>query len=174
MNWLDIIIVIIVLIPAFTGFRKGFMRKVLGIAGIAAGFILAVKFYSDVSAILSPVIKESPTLVNVISFLLIVALIYAGAVWLARFMSDISPGTEMLNKLLGVTLGLVQGVIISSVLLYNLSFINIPSMETRNSSMLYKHVYKAAPAMFDKIIELFPGLEETYMNYKNKPAENKK
>ncbi len=174
MNWLDIVIVIIVLVPAFSGFRKGFMRKILGIAGIALGFILAVKFYETIAGFISPVIKEGPALVNVISFLLIVAVVYGLSIWLARFMSDISPGTDFLNKLLGTVFGIIQGAIISSVLLYNLSLIDIPSAETRNGSILYKPVYKAAPLMFDKIIDLFPGLQETYRNYKNEPAEKQK
>src|SRR3972149_8616451 len=110
MNWLDIVIVLLVLIPSYLGFRKGFMRKILGIIGIAAGFILAVKFYSSVAGILSSFIKESPVIVNVISFLLIVAIIYFLAVWLAKYMSDIGSGSQLINRLLGTAFGFIQGL----------------------------------------------------------------
>jgi uncharacterized membrane protein required for colicin V production len=82
-------------------------------------------------------------------------------------MSDIGGGTKFINKLLGTAFGFVQGLILASVLLYNLAFINIPSAESRNSSILYSQVYKTSPALFDKIIEFFPGLQETYSKYKN-------
>jgi len=174
MNWLDIAILIILLLPSFIGFRKGFVRKILGILGIAAGFILAVRFYENLSSFLSSFIKESIIFVNVISFLLIIIIIYGFAVWLARYMSDIGGGTSFINKVLGTAFGFLQGLILASVLLYNLAFINFPSAETRSSSMFYGSVYQVAPALFDKIIDLFPGLQETYKQYKGSGQEEKK
>jgi membrane protein required for colicin V production len=174
MNWLDIVIIVILLIPSYIGFRKGFVRKLFGIIGIAAGFVLAVRFYENLSSLLQNVIKESTIFVNVVSFLLIVVFVYSVSVWLAKYMSDIGGGTNFINKILGTAFGFVQGLILASVLLYNLAFINFPSQGARSSSALYGPVYKVAPALFDKIIELFPGLKETYNEYKGSPQEEKK
>jgi len=156
------------------GFRKGFVRKILGIIGIAAGFVLAVNFYGNLSSILSKVIKENIIFVNVISFLLIVLAVYGISVWLAGYMSDIGGGPNFFNKIFGTAFGFLQGLILASVLLYNLAIINFPSPETRNSSMFYTSVYKVAPLLFDKLIELFPGLKETYNQYKGTKQEEKK
>lgn len=174
MNWLDIVIVLIIAVPTWFGFRRGFVRKLLGIIGIIAGFILAVKFYENVANILSAFIKQSPLLVDVISFLLIVAIVYGISLWLARFMSDIGGGMNFLNRLLGLIFGFLQGLIVASVLLYNLALINLPSQDSRNTSALYQPVYKVAPAIFDKVIELFPGLQDTYRKYKEAPPEKNK
>jgi membrane protein required for colicin V production len=174
MNWLDIVIALLIAIPAFIGYRKGFLRKVLGIAGIALGFILAVKFYDKAAGILGTFIKENQLFLNVIGFLLIVALLYGISLWLARFFSDMNSGTSIINKILGTAFGFLQGLIAVSVLLYNLSFINYPSAETRNSSRLYPVVYKVAPALFDKLIDLFPGLQDAYRQYKGEPSKEKK
>ena len=65
MNWIDIVIALIVTLPAYFGFRKGFLRKLLGIAGIILGFILAIKFYPAVSSVLSAIIKENTTFIHV-------------------------------------------------------------------------------------------------------------
>lgn len=167
MNWLDILIALMVTIPTYFGFRKGFLRKLLGIAGIIAGFILAIKFYSSVSTVLSSVIKGNPVFVNVLSFLLIIGILYGAAVWLARFIANMNSGTGIADKILGTVTGFVQGLIISSVLLFNLALADMPSAQTRESSLLYKPVYKIAPAIFDKIIEYFPGLQELYNEYLN-------
>jgi membrane protein required for colicin V production len=174
MNWLDIAIIIILLIPAYIGFRKGFVRKIFGIAGLAAGFVLAVKFYDSLSSILVKIIKENIIFVNVISFLIIVILVYGISIWIAGYMSDIGGGTSFFNKLFGTAFGFLQGLILASVLLYNFAFINFPSVESRNSSMLYPHVYKVAPVLFDKIIEVFPGLKDTYNHYKASSQDDKK
>jgi len=171
MNWLDIVIALIVTLPAFIGFRKGFLRKIVGIAGIAAGFILAVRFYDKAAGVLSSLIKESQLFINVISFLIIITLLYGISLWLGRFLSDINSGTSIINKILGTAFGFLQGLIVASVLLYNLAFINFPSEQTRHTSALYPFVYKIAPSMFDKIIDLFPGLQNAYKKYQEKTAE---
>lgn len=166
MNWLDIVIVLLVTLPTFFGFRKGFLRKLLGIAGIILGFILAVKFYDTLTPLLSKVIKENPVFVNVLSFLIIIGIVYGASVWLARFIANMNSGTSLVDKILGTAVGFFQGLLVASVILYNLSFANLPSAETRNSSLLYGAVTKIAPAMFDKILEFFPGLQDLYRDYK--------
>lgn len=174
MNWIDILIVFLVTLPTWFGFRKGFLRKLLGIAGIIAGFILAIKFYDSITPILSKVIKENPVFVNVLSFLLIIGILYGASIWLARFIANMNSGTSLVDKILGTIVGFIQGLLVASVLLYNLSFANLPSKETRDNSMLYGTIVKIAPAMFDKIIYYFPGLQDLYHEYKNpviKPTE---
>ncbi len=166
MNWLDIVIVLLVTLPTFFGFRKGFLRKLLGIAGIILGFILAVKFYDTLTPLLSKVIKENPAFVNVLSFLIIIGVIYGASIWLARFIANMNSGTSIIDKILGTAVGFLQGLLVASVLLYNLSFANLPSAETRNNSLLYGTVTKIAPAVFDKILEYFPGLQDLYKEYK--------
>lgn len=166
MNWLDIVIVLLVTLPTFFGFRKGFLRKLLGIAGIILGFILAVKFYDTLTPLLAKVIKENPVFVNALSFLIIIGIVYGASVWLARFIANMNSGTSLVDKILGTAVGFFQGLLVASVILYNLSFANLPSAETRNSSLLYGAVTKIAPAMFDKILEFFPGLQDLYRDYK--------
>lgn len=166
MNWLDIVIVLLVTLPTFFGFRKGFLRKLLGIAGIILGFILAVKFYDTLTPLLAKIIKENPVFVNVLSFLIIIGIVYGASIWLARFIANMNSGTSIVDKILGTAVGFLQGLLVASVLLYNLSFANIPSASTRDSSLLYGTVTKIAPAVFDKILEYFPGLGDLYREYK--------
>lgn len=153
--------------PTYFGFRKGFLRKLLGIAGIVVGFILAIKFYDTLTPVFSAVIKENKTFVNVISFLFIIGVLYGVSLWLARFIADMNSGTSIVDKILGTAVGFFQGLIVSSVLLYNLSIADIPSKQTRDSSMLYSTVYGIAPAVFDKVLDLFPGLQDMYREYKS-------
>lgn len=171
MNWLDILIALIVTLPAYFGFRKGFLRKLLGIAGIIAGFILAVKFYDTAANVLSVIIKENQTFVNVIGFLVIIGIVYGASIWLSRFIANINSGTGIIDKILGTITGFLQGLIVASVLLYNLSLADLPAKQTRETSLLYSTVYKIAPVLFDKVIELFPGLQELYNEYKSPPKQ---
>jgi membrane protein required for colicin V production len=166
MNWLDLVIILIIALPTFFGFRKGFLRKLFGLLGLLAGFFLAVRFYLPFFDVLSKLIKTDPVMVKVISFLLILAVVYSVGVWLATFMSGMNSGTKKLDKLAGAITGFAQGVIISSILLVNLSYLNMPEQITRDTSYLYPKIYKIAPAIFDRIIEATPGIKTTYEEYK--------
>lgn len=165
MNWLDILIVLLIALPAFFGFRKGFLRKLLGIAGIIAGFILAVNFYLQLTGILDKIIKENTVFVKVLSFLIIIGAVYGASVWLARYIANINSGTGIIDKILGTVAGFLQGLLVTSVLFYNLSVADIPSVNTRQSSLFYLSVVKVAPAVFDKVLVFFPGLKELYREY---------
>jgi len=52
-----------------------------------------------------------------------------------------------------------------------LNFADFPSQKTRETSLLYNNVIKIAPAIFDKVIEYFPGLQDLYNEYKNSPKQ---
>ena len=168
MNWLDLIIVLIITVPTFFGFRKGFLRKFLGIIGIILGFILAVKFYSPISSFLKSFIHTDVLVIDVISFLLVIGTLHGISIWAARFMSGMNSGTSLLDKIAGTVFGFIQGLIVASVLLYNLTYINFPDIKTREDSLLYARVYKVAPALFDKIISFSPDLKQVYEEYKQK------
>lgn len=166
MNWLDILITVLVTIPAFFGYRKGFLRKFFGLLGLLVGFFLAVRFYGNLFDVLSKLVKSDPMLVKVLSFLIIIGAIYGAGVWLATFMSGVNSGTKMLDKISGSVMGFIQGVVVTSVLLVNLSSLDMPEQHTRDTSLLYASVYKVAPAIFDRIIEITPGIKTTYEEYK--------
>lgn len=173
MNWLDIAIVIIIALMTLIGFRRGFLRKVLGLAGIIVGVILAVKLYPVPSSLVISLFKVSTRTSYIISFLLIVLLIYAVSVWLSKYVSDIK-GISLINRILGAVLGFVQGLIITSLFVNNLSLINYPREEVRNNSIMSKMVSPVAPALFDKIVGYSPELKETYEDYKKSPSNNSK
>lgn len=171
MNWLDIIIALIVGLTTVVGFRQGFLRKILGIAGIIGGFILAIQFYKDVGGFLQKLFSLSNAEAFIIAFIMIVLVIFSAAVWVSRFFTDKNSTLSTINKILGAGFGLLQGVILASVVLSNLALINIPNETIRNSSLLYKMVYPVAPKILDLTIshsETLKGLYNEYLSTPNK------
>jgi uncharacterized membrane protein required for colicin V production len=168
LNWLDLVILVFVALLTFLGFRKGFLRKVLGIAGLIFGFILAIRFYDLVSNLFLKLTDANESLMRIIAFLFIIAAVYSLAIWIARFMTNINPSLSKIDKMAGAILGFVEGLLITSILLVNLSFINYPDVKIRETSALYTRVYSIAPFLFDKIISYSPSLKDMYLEYKSK------
>ena len=105
---------------------------------------------------------------QVISFLLIIGIVYGLSVWVSKFIAGMNSGTSLIDKIAGTLFGFLQGLILASVLLVNLSYVNLPGSEVRSNSLLYGRVYKVAPAIFDKIISYSPDLAQIYQEYKQK------
>ena len=70
MNWLDIIIIFLLVIPAFIGFKRGLAKTLLPLLAIITGVILAGIFYGAVSNWLSSWL-HSPLQANIVAFFLI-------------------------------------------------------------------------------------------------------
>ena len=54
MNWLDIVIIVIILLFGMMGLWKGAIKAVFGIAGLLGGIALAGRYYQTLASILSP------------------------------------------------------------------------------------------------------------------------
>jgi len=122
MNWLDITIIAVIALMSLIGFRRGFLRKILGLAGIVAGVLLAVKLYPVTAPLFISLFKVSNATAYILSFLLIVMIVYSISIWLARYASDIK-GISLINRIFGAVLGFIQGLILTSLFVNNLAII---------------------------------------------------
>jgi membrane protein required for colicin V production len=117
MNWLDIALIVIIAIAAFTGFRMGLIKAVLSLAGTIVGVVLAGHYYILLSERLSFIPQES--IAKIVAFaiilLAVMAIVSVIASLLKWAVSLIMLGWA--NRLGGAILGLVLGVIFCSALL---------------------------------------------------------
>ena len=118
MNWLDILLLLIVVISIVSSFRKGFSRQVIHLAAVVAGILLGAWFYGRVAEYLQPHMN-SPTAARLGGFFLIfVAVLVLGAIIsgiVGRFLRV--TGLSFVDHILGAGLGVLQGVLISAALL---------------------------------------------------------
>ncbi|HWQ81836.1 MAG TPA: CvpA family protein [Ignavibacteria bacterium] len=155
MNALDIIILILILLPAIFGLKKGLLKSVFSIAGIILGIILAVKFNSGVSLILKNLIKD-PKLVQVISFVSIILLVYFLSVFIASKISKINTLSETFDKIGGFVFGGLKGLLSASILLILLGSYSILPQTQKTNSALYPYVYNAAPSTYNAVKNFIP------------------
>ncbi|MCR4396141.1 MAG: CvpA family protein, partial [Candidatus Saccharicenans sp.] len=117
LNWLDSLLLVILLVTFVIGLVKGFIRQVIGLLAVVGGLILAARYYTWLSWKLFRVV-ESDFWRNGLSFLLIFfGVILAG--WALSFiLSKLMKGTlSLTNHLLGGALGLLKGVLIGAVII---------------------------------------------------------
>jgi membrane protein required for colicin V production len=74
MNWLDIVILIILVLSAFGGLKNGLIKSLLSLIGLIVGVVLAGRFYESFSGVLSFISSERAAHIAafVIIFLLVI------------------------------------------------------------------------------------------------------
>jgi membrane protein required for colicin V production len=117
-NWLDYILLAILLASALLSARKGFSREIVGLAAAFGALVLGMWFYGLAGSFLIPYVN-STRMANLIGFLLVVfAVLLLGGMlgWIvSRFLRTI--GLSFFDRLFGAAFGLVRGLLIAIALL---------------------------------------------------------
>lgn len=155
MNALDIIILILIILPAIFGLKKGLIKSVFSYAAIVAGIILAVKFNSGFVLILKPIIKD-PKLAQLITFVLMILTVYLLGIFIASKISKLNFVSETIDKVGGFLFGGLKGVLFVSILLLLFASYSILPKTQMSGSFLYPYVSQAAPSTYNLIKDVFP------------------
>ena len=140
--YFDIIIILMVVILALKGLFTGLVRELCSVFGIIGGVLLASRFNESLGGALNSVLKiESPTLVNLVGFVVILGAMWVFALVIAevlvRFVKFVKLG--IVDKIGGV------GILVLSIIFFTFSKINFLSnwtLKLRDSSALYPVMIK--------------------------------
>jgi membrane protein required for colicin V production len=147
MNWLDIVIIIVVVSLGIAGLRQGLIRTVFGIAGLIGGIFLAGRYYDELAARLFPF---GAIWGNIAAYaiILIATLVVAGVIgWLlAKLINFAALG--WLDKFMGFILGVViAGLLCAAILAIAVKF--YPGMEaTINQSVIARFLVGGFPLLY--------------------------
>lgn len=118
MSTLDTFLIVVIVLCGILGIYWGFIRQVLSVAGLIAGLVLASRYGERVADWLSSFITNE-TVVQALGFLFVLiavsAIVSLLATLLRRFVGLLFLG--WLDHLIGGVLGLVQGMLLCTVLL---------------------------------------------------------
>jgi membrane protein required for colicin V production len=118
MNWLDFILLAILLSSTVSGAMKGMARVAIGLVATILGVLFAARWYTDAGMLFREYVS-SPAIANAIGFLVIlIAFTVAGAI-IAAMLAAIFKwvGLSWLDRSLGAVFGLLRGLLVAVVLL---------------------------------------------------------
>jgi membrane protein required for colicin V production len=175
MNWLDAIIVVILILSLVMGFINGLIKEVASLAALILGVWGAIKFSTFTAGKLYDYFDMSGHYVGIIAFIvtfaIIVVIIHFVGILADKLVNAVSLG--FLNRILGIVFGLLKSVLIMSVVFVVLNALDarrsfLPH-ETIEASRFYNPISDIAPAIFPIIGE--GGINQSFDRFKKKPEE---
>lgn len=117
MNWVDIVLLVILVLTLIMGIVRGLMRQIIGILSVVVGLLLAVNYYEVATEFIGQVITNE-FLAEFLGFLTIFVLILLIGWLISLAVPRLLKGPfKGLDHILGGFFGFVKGVIICGILL---------------------------------------------------------
>lgn len=172
MNYIDYVIFGVLVVAFILGFKDGLIRKLIGLAGIIIGIILAVKFSGWLGSLLAPIFDNEIYFARIAAGFIIFILIIILAAVIKRIVHPHDKVNKMVNQVLGGVTGILQVLFILSGALFLLAILNVPNKIDQKKSLLYGSVYSVVPKSIDFIIGK-KGYVNTFMEKKENKTDQK-
>lgn len=154
MNYLDIILLILLLLSAFNGFKNGFVEELAGLVALILGIWAAIKFSAVLGVYLTDTFQLEGKYVNIIAFIGIFIFVIILINIIGALISNLLKAIRLnfINRLAGFLFGALKGILILSVFLVVINKIDqdvhlIP-IEAKNNSRMFEPVKDFAPTVF--------------------------
>lgn len=161
MNILDIILLVCLIPAIIQGLRKGFIAQVVAIISLVLGGWMAYLFSSALTKWLGQWIEISSAVLNIISFILIFALVVTGLFLLGKILEASVKIILLgwLNKLLGLIFALLKYALVIGLLIILFDSVNnsvgIVSESYLDSSVMYSAFRKITYLIFPYLKSIF-------------------
>ncbi len=123
---IDIILIIALIACVVHGFSKGLVSKLLSLAGLLTGIIIAAKDSKKIAQLVQGILGTSEVVSGIIGIVLLFALLFLIARLFGKFFKKISI-LKIWDKFGGAIFGALEGGVLLSLMLLFLSLFDIPA-----------------------------------------------
>lgn len=167
MNYIDIVLLLLLLTGAIRGFIKGFIFEIAVLGALFLGMYTGFHFAYIIQPYLLKIGKMNPLTVSYVSFFITFLLVAIGIFFLAKLFEGLIniAALGIFNKILGAVFGLLKYAFIISIVLYFFNQLDAKhhylSADKKAESHVYYPVLKLSPALLPVMAEIKKGAEES-------------
>ena len=165
MNYIDYIIILVILIGFLLGFKDGLVRKIIGLAGLALAILLAIEFSEELGNFLSPIFNDEIYFSNIVSGFIIFVLTILITSIIKRIVHPLDKVNRFVNQFLGGLAGAIQIIFFISDFLLFLNIFSVPEQETRINSVLYDGIAALVPNAIDFVLGDNSKTQDLFQEY---------
>ena len=163
-NWVDALVIIIVLRSTYVGSQRGFFGELFNIIGICFSIIFGIHFYFRLSNFLNAYLLIPLNIANFISFIIIALIVFIVIKYIYGLLTRIIK-IEMfqaISKTGGTLLGFLRGTAICMLLVFVMLLVPISYIteSVKSRSLLSPFLAGAGSVMYKKSIGLISAIED--------------
>lgn len=157
MNYLDVIIILLIIFSAIHGYKKGLIHELASLASLVLGIYLAIRFNEWVAAKFQYFFSQNTSFI--VAFVLIFIIVSISIFFIGKMLEKTFEEAELgpINKLAGIVFNIAKTVIFLSVFIFVLNFFsfskNWPDQATKESSFFYSRIESVAPSIYPLIVK---------------------
>jgi membrane protein required for colicin V production len=162
---IDIALIIILIVGAVAGYKKGFLSELFTLLGIILGVLAGFKLMGTAMLMLDEHYDINENVLPYAAFGVVFLVVVIGITLLGKVFKSSLEKTVLggVDKLLGGVLGILKTAFMVSVLIWLLTSLNVyaPASFTKDS-WLYPTVARFAPVVTAWIGEIFPVFSDLF------------
>lgn len=165
MSRIDIALAIMLLIGAFTGYRKGFLSELFSLLAIILGILAGFKLMGEAMILLSGNYSIDDNVLPYVAFAVVFLIVVIAVSLLGKVLKTSLEKTVLGNadQLAGSLLGILKAAFMASVLLWIITSMNVNIPEHwMEDSWLHPMIASLAPAVTAWIGEVFPVFSDLF------------
>ncbi len=161
MNWLDIVILILIIIPTLIGLKTGIIKALFTVAGMIVGVVLAGRFSGSLGGALTFISDPGWAKIAAFAIILIVVMIIAAVLAAVIKWAVSAVLLGWVNRLGGAILGFIMGFVFCGALLTMwVNFLGIGGTvsDSAMANLLlggFPFILALLPAEFDSVSSFF-------------------
>lgn len=168
MSKVDIVICVILLIGAISGYRKGFLMELFFLIALVLGVFLGFRLMGMGVEYLSKEFNADTQVLPYISFAVIFVIVLVIVSLIGRVIKDSVDQTFLgkVDSIAGSFLGVVKHAFGISVIIWLIEVFNVAPPEAwKEGSVLYPMAAKVAPQLSEHFGEFLPFFKETFKQF---------
>jgi membrane protein required for colicin V production len=154
MNYIDIVIALMILLPAIGGFKNGFIAEVISLLALVLGIWCSIEFSHITSDFLVENLNVHSKHLKIISFgvtfLVVVVLVHLVGNTLSKIFETVLTGP--INRLAGMVFAILRSALFLSIVIMILDRVDqdvsILPKDKKTESRFYEPVKNFAPSVF--------------------------
>ena len=159
---IDLLILLPLIVFGMLGFRDGSIRKLVAITVAIIGMFVSQFLMHDFAGFLKDNMHIQPTTAPTTAFFMIFFMMFFLQSVLYRFITDNYKIGKIADRVVGVVLGTIEGLIVISVVIFVLTMSGPPSRRTIWDSRLYHPTAAIAPQIMDFFANLIPTATKSF------------
>ncbi|MBK5277978.1 MAG: CvpA family protein [Bacteroidia bacterium] len=168
MSKADILLLVLIVLGAFSGYRSGFLMELISLLAIVLGIFGGFKLMGEGMILLQDQFNADKTVLPYISFVVIFLIIVIGVTIIGKMIKHVIDKSFLgkVDQLMGLILGGLKSLFLLSVVIWIVDSLNFSiKSEWTEGSVLYPFTAQFAPKLAAWMGDFIPVFKEIFRQF---------